>query len=177
MLARRSLLQLSAAAVVAGATTARAAEPQASRLAQLWAGLEFVDAQGQTFRLGDIPQRLKLVTLWANWCSGCLVEMPSLAGFTKTFGDQNAQVLLVSNPDDWQRDQLVARRLKLPFRLATISPGNSTASARAVLLDKDGAYVVPRSLVFTGPENVLCAQHTGSCDWDEEARRLKAQLG
>jgi thiol-disulfide isomerase/thioredoxin len=150
---------------------------RAQSLAQLWGELELVDSQGRTFHLADIPQRLKLVALWAHWCSGCLVEMPSLAAFANSFSNERALVLLVSNPDDWQPDQLVAHRLKLPFRLATVSPTNPAALSRAALLDSEGAYVVPRSFVFTGPENVLVAQHTGSYDWGDEARRLRAQWG
>lgn len=126
--------------------------------------------------MADVSQRLKLVKLWANWCSACLVEMSSLAAFSKAFGDE-AEILLVSNPDDWQRDQLTARRRQLPFRLATLSPANSASAVRAALLDREGAYVVPRSFLFAGPESVLTAQHTGSCDWADEARRLKARLG
>ena len=175
MLSLRALVRLSAAVLVAPAVAQ--AQPAPGALVRLWSGLELIDSQGQTFRLADIPQRLKVVKLWANWCSACLIEMPSLTAFTKAFGEHQAQILLVSNPDDWQRDQLAARRLKLPFRLATLSPTNVVSSSRAALLDRDGAYVVPRSFVFTGPENVLAAQHTGSCDWAEEARHLKAQLG
>jgi thiol-disulfide isomerase/thioredoxin len=175
MLSRRSVVQASAALLFAN--PAIAAQTQAAYLAQLWGGLDLIDSQGQTFRLADIPQRLKLVKLWAHWCSACLVEMPSVVAFAKSFGDETTEVLLVSNPDDWQRDQLAAQRLKLPFRLATLSPANSVSSTRAVLLDRDGAYVVPRSFLFTGPQNVLIAQHTGSYDWADEARRFKARMG
>jgi len=175
MLSRRSMLTLSAAAVLASREAA--AESQVARMSQLWGGLELLDPEGRSFRLADIPQQLKLVKLWAHWCPGCLVEMPSLAALAKALGEQRAQVILVSHPDDWRRDQLVAQRLKIPFRLATVSPANRSGAVRAALLDSDGAYVVPRSLVFSGPENVLAAQHTGSSDWTEQVPLLKARLG
>jgi thiol-disulfide isomerase/thioredoxin len=130
MLSRRSMIHLSAGLLAAGATTR--VQAGAGQLSHLWGGLELIDSQGEVFRLADIPQWVKLVKLWANWCSGCLAEMPALMTFAKTF-DGNGQVLLISNPDYWQRDQLTARRLKLPFRLATLSPANAAASNRAAL--------------------------------------------
>ena len=117
MLSRRSLFALSAAAVLTAETAA--AQPRPSPVSQLWSSLEFIDREERTFSLAEIQQPLKLIQLWAHWCPACLGEMGSLAALARSLGEQRAQVLLVSNPDDWRRDQLAAQRLRLPFRLAT----------------------------------------------------------
>lgn len=175
MLTRRLFLG-SAAAVAAGARAA-AAQPAVSPLAQLWAGLELEDVAGQAFRLADLKPRLKLIKLWAHWCPGCVMEMPSLIALADAVGRDNLEVVLVSDPDDFRRDQATALRLKLPFRLATASSQNRPDLIRATLLDRDGAYVVPRTLLFAGAENALTAQLTGSQDWRGRAGQFRAQLG
>src|SRR4051794_41938194 len=117
MLARRSLLRLSAAGLGVGRTAA--AQSESARISEVWAGLQLVDTAGRSFRLADLPQPLKLVKLWAHWCAGCLAGLPALAALAKTIGAENAHIVLVSHADDWRRDQLAAERLQLPFRLAT----------------------------------------------------------
>ena len=175
MLSRRLLFALSGAAALT--TAAARAQSRNSGLSRLWTGLEFMDSEGQRFGLADIRQPLKVVQLWANWCPACLGEMSSLVSLAKNLGEQRAQVLLVSNPEDWRRDQLAAQRLKLPFRLATLSPNNSSTDTRAALLNEQGAFVVPRSFVFLGTQNTLAMQHLGTANWADEGARLKARVG
>ena len=175
MLSRRLFLG-SVAAVAAGANAA-SAQGSGSQMGQVWAGLELVDAAGQAFRLSSLKPRLKLFKLWANWCPGCLIEMPSLVSLAEALGRDNLDVVLISNPDDFRRDQAAAQRFRVPFRLATPSSANRPDLVRAAMLDRDGAYVVPRALLFAGPENTLTAQLTGSRDWSGKAAQWKAQLG
>ena len=136
------------------------ADPQAA----LWRGLEFRDKEGRAFQIGT-GAPLTLVTMWAHWCPACLVEMASLSALASTLGPATLDIVLVSHPDYWAEDQLVAQRHHLNFRLATPGPGTDQAAVRAALT-VDGVFDVPRSLLFRGRDNGIAWTHLGSMDWD-----------
>lgn len=176
MLARRSLLRSAAGIAALAAATTKAQAVQTAAPASAWDKVEFTDRDGQAFRLSDLTAPLKLIKLWAGWCPACLVEMDGLRQTANLIGPANMTVLLVSNPEDWRRDQLVAERHKLPFPLATLSSANSPPMVRSALLDRSGAYVVPRTLLFEGAQNTLVSERLGSADWAGQAAQLKARV-
>ena len=173
MLSRRMFMAASTVALTGRGADAKA---ETLSLSRLWSGLEFVDATGRAFRLSDMQQPLKLVNLWASWCSACLVEMQSFETLARVLGEQNLKVLLVSNPEDWRRDQLCAQRLRLPFQIVTLPPTNPTEIIRSALLDRNGAVVVPRTILFSGKENRVALQQMGTLDWSTQVGRVRGLL-
>ena len=124
--------------------------------------MSFEDKDGRTFQLGQGSAPLTLVTMWAHWCPACLSEMPSLTALSTALGPQ-LDVLLVSHPEYWAQDQAAAQHRRLPHRMATLSSYNAPGVLEAALL-QDGAYTVPRSLVFRRDATVAWS-HLGSMDW------------
>ena len=161
-LARRSFLAMAAASVAAASrpAQARARLPEAADTG-LWRSVSFEDRDGRTFQLGSGPS-LTLVTMWAHWCPACLSEMPSLTALSAALGAQ-LEVLLVSHPEYWAQDQAMAQRRHIPHRMATLSSYNAPGTLEAALL-QDGAYSVPRSLLFRRDATVAWS-HLGSMDW------------
>lgn len=163
-LARRSFLAAAAAAVaaVSAPAAARTRLPAEQGDNGLWRGIAFQDRDGRTFQLGSGQAPLTLVTMWAHWCPACLSEMPSLTALSTALGPQ-LDVLLVSHPEYWERDQAAAQHRRIPHRMATLSSYNAPGVLEAALL-QNGAYTVPRSLVFRRDATVAWS-HLGSMDW------------
>ena len=162
-LSRRSLLALTSAGAVVAASPVRAEtrgpqQPDAS----LWRSVAFEDKDGRTFQLGDGSARLTLAAMWAHWCPACLSEMSSLGALSAALGSQ-LDVLLVSHPEYWAADQETAERRRIPHRMATVSSYNAPGLMEAALL-QDGAYAVPRSLLFRRG-NALAWAHEGAINW------------
>lgn len=174
-LMRRSLLTMLGASVISHTTSAMAAEDPQS---ELWRNVELLGQGGQRFRASEGRTPLRLLTLWAHWCPACFGEMPALASLVPTLGPDAIEVLLVSHPQYWVRDQEAARQRQLPFALATLSPANSPALVEAALTEATGAYAVPRALLFHGNDGVLAWSHRGTVDWRSQRAlgELRARL-
>jgi thiol-disulfide isomerase/thioredoxin len=46
-------------------------------------------------RLGDLKGKVRLVTLWAEWCPPCIIAMPDLAQLQKRYGGTHFEILAV----------------------------------------------------------------------------------
>ena len=140
----------------------------------VWSGLALIDQTGTGFQLGDRGP-LTFVNLWAHWCSACLSEMPSLEGMAARV---KLDVVLLSHPDNWARDQDAAARRRLPFRLATLSPANPLWVRQAVFEEHNRAYVVPRSVVYRREQRAVVMAQQGAERWDTPAnmRRITGLL-
>lgn len=162
-LSRRSLLAFTGASAVAaaGPVWADTRGPQQAD-ASLWRSVAFEDKDGRTFQLGDGSARLTLVAMWAHWCPACLSEMSSLGALSAALGSQ-LDVLLVSHPEYWAADLETAERRRIPLRMATLSSYNAPGVMEAALL-QDGAYAVPRSLLFRRGATLAWA-HAGTMNW------------
>lgn len=134
-----------------------------SAQAALWHGLALEDTEGRSFQVGSGAAKLTLVKMWANWCPGCLAEMPSLVAMAAALVPR-VEVVLLSHPDWWAQDRAAARRRGIPLRLAVPSRANDPSVVQAALL-VEGSYRVPRSLAFRATEGEIAWTHTGWQDW------------
>ena len=100
--------------------------------------------------------------------------MASLKAMTAAVGPQDIEVLLISHPEYWVRDQQAALSRGVPFRLATLSTSNAQAVTQAALTEANGAYAVPRSLLFRKTQDAAVWVHRGAQDW--AAANIVAQL-
>ena len=144
----------------------------------IWAGIDLMDASGGNFRLHQADTPLTLLNLWAHWCPACLAEMAALADLAGTIGPHRMRVLLVSHPEYWVQDQETARRRGIPLRLVTLSPFNPLPVVQAALLDQ-GAYAVPRTVLFRNASGTVEWRHRGAMDWRSASaiRAIRAHLG
>lgn len=166
-LTRRSLLG-ALAATATGLAPGQARATARDPVAALWTGMELMGQDGRSFALRDLPAPATLLHLWASWCPACLGEMASLADAASSVGGRRMDIVLVSHPEFWAADQAFAQRRGLPFRLAVPTASNASAVLDAALLEQ-GAYVVPRSLLFAGAGHETVWSHKGAVPWSSSA--------
>ena len=174
---RRSFLAGVGAAglfAAAGATSAKAESASDASLASLWQGMELIDADDNEFLIKDGRKPLTMIKMWANWCPVCLNELGKLDAFVAAVGPQNLDVILISHPSWFQEDQQVARRRNVGYRLATPSRSNGSGRIDAALMDANGLYSVPRSLILRKADDEVMLAHRGAMDWTNES--LLSQL-
>ena len=134
-----------------------------------WGQIELLDSDDRLFSVDQSPQPWVLIKLWANWCSACMRELDSVANITPALGAQNIDVVMVSHPDDWALNQQVTRGRNLPVRSARPSPMTSPSAIQAGLLNADGDFFVPRSMLFDRRSRSIVWSHMGGVDWSTQA--------
>jgi hypothetical protein len=98
----------------------------------------------------------------------CAAEMPQLTALISTLG-QGVEVILISHPQYWAADQAMARRRRLPFRLATFAPSNPAPIVEQALLGPGGVYSVPKTLAFRGRDCSIVLKRESSTEWSSAA--------
>lgn len=174
-LTRRLVLSALPAAGLAGLTAASPAlarRPESPEAA-MWRGMVVEDGAGRAFQLGTGRAPVTLVTMWAHWCGGCLMEAAPLAAFAASLGPR-VEVLLLSHPEWWAQDRAVVQQRRIGLRHVAPSSMNDPAVIRAALTPR-GAFHVPRSLALRNGDAELAWKHDGWTDWSSDATR--AQVG
>jgi thiol-disulfide isomerase/thioredoxin len=126
---------------------------------------DFVDVQGLHHHMGELTAPLVLVNLWAAWCPGCLIELPSLRALTQRLGPEVIEVVMLSHDMNWSGDVAFARRTAIPFRhwrLDPQAPDRVTEAAFRVEADRFG---LPQSAVLAGRNRLLVDATLGTRDW------------
>ncbi len=177
LITRRGALAGSLA--LASGQRARAEGRSNQSIDAVWQGIELSDATGATFQIRDCRATLTLVKLWANWCPACLTEMQTLKSLVAAIGPRDIEVILVSHPEYWSHDQLVARNRGFAFRLATLALNTAQPTIQAALTEPNGAYAVPRSLLFKKGKETAVWVHRDAREWNspEVITQLKSQIG
>jgi thiol-disulfide isomerase/thioredoxin len=60
----------------------------------------FKDLQGHNVSLATWKGKVLFVDFWATWCEACQVEMPSLIGLQKQYGDQGFTIIGVAMDEE-----------------------------------------------------------------------------
>jgi hypothetical protein len=162
-LARRQLL--AAATVPLAAPAAPGAEPATSRQAAALKAASFRDANGMPRRLEELSRPLLLIKLWAHWCAGCLVEMPSLLAMTRAPGMDKIDVVLLSHPLGWPNDLRRAREAAITLPLWRLAPGTPDAIVADSFRVRDNRFALPQTVLFAGPTRRLVHAGEGTEDW------------
>lgn len=55
-----------------------------------------VDANGASKKLSDYKGKVVLLTFWAQWCTPCLVELPSFGQLQAKYGDRGFTIVAVN---------------------------------------------------------------------------------
>lgn len=134
-----------------------------------WGQIQLLDSEDRLFNIDQSPQPWVLIKLWANWCSACMRELDSVSYITPTLGAQNIDVIMVSHPDDWALNQQVTRTRNLPVRSARPSPMTSPSAIQAGLLNAEGDFFVPRSMLLERRSRTIVWSHMGGMDWSTQA--------
>ena len=124
----------------------------------------FLDADGQTVRIGDLPEDVVVVNLWATWCAPCKTEMPTLAALQGTYPDR---VRVVAVSLDTVAKAPDARRF-----IAAHPPLRFYHDPNYALAGAVKAQGLPATIIY-GPDRLERARVLGAAEWDSpEARRL-----
>lgn len=154
------------------------ASPAELRQAAALAGAEFTDAQGAIHRLSELARPLVLINLWAAWCIGCLIELPTIRGLGSQLGPEALDVVLLSHDMNWRADLAYVREAGSPFRHWRLSPqATANVVAAAFRIDAD-RFGLPQSVVFAGRKRTLVRSCQGSVEWTapEQLRAARAWL-
>lgn len=118
--------------------------------------LSLPDLEGRPLDLRQhAAGRPLLINVWASWCAPCVEEMPELARFAATQGDNGVQVLgLALDTADGVRGFL--QRIPVDYPIVVETPGPRDASVQ--LGNTQG--LLPYSVLF-----------------DAQGRLVKAKLG
>jgi len=131
-------------------------------------GFSLPSLEGRRVSLSDYRGKKLVIAYWASWCGPCLMEMPSLGGFYRSYHkpDSGFEVLAISIDEDRSRAESYARAERLPFPVL-LDPDSRAADAYLV-----GA--IPALFVVETNGRVSYAE-TGAGEMLET--RLAARLG
>lgn len=166
----------------------RAAEAQWNSAPVL---LERIDAAGVAALARNPTRKLRLINLWATWCTPCVREMPALVAISRRLANRDFELITLSldDPKDEPRVRAflekhhvaapnrVQRSLKAEGRRTNnylfTEPGTD-ALARA--LDPQWSGPLPHT-VCIAPGGKLLWRHTGEVHAPELLERILAELG
>ena len=169
---RRTMLAgLATSLVLSSRTTARAEQ---ERTNTSWGGIELLDADDRSFSVDELDKPYALIKLWAHWCPTCLRDLASLPQAAPALAAR-LDVVLVSHPNEWARDQQVSREHGVPFRTARPSASNSWSRVQSALLAADGMFYVPRTLLYCKVSRAVVWSHLGGLDWSAPETLAKLQ--
>lgn len=175
---RRRFVAAAAASLLPLRATQAAAPVSIVRQSQALAAADFLAADGSGHRLSELQRKLVLVNLWAHWCEGCLIELPSLRQMIAQVGADSIDVVLLSHEMNWGDDLVYARRAGLPYRLWRLAPGTSEPTVAAAFRIENDRFGLPQALVYAGRARDLVDYNEGSQDWaaPEQIGRVRAWL-
>ena len=165
---RRNFLAGAGAAGLLATTMIRPARAQSATdnsLSSLWKDMELIDADGDSFSIAEGRKPLTLIKLWANWCPVCVGEVAALDRLVTAVGPQKLDVILISHPSWFAGDQATAQSRGVRYKLATPARSNGRERIQAALMNAEGMYAVPRSMVFAKAGGEVVAAHQGGMDW------------
>lgn len=116
---------------------------------------QIMDADGDTFMLGERRGKPMFINFWASWCVPCLAEFSSLEEFQTHFSDVEFMYISAESIEDFE--QYVQ---KTPHEL----PFYRQMSKVPTQL-RHGA--IPASYLIDAEGNVIF-QHIGAADWDDD---------
>ncbi|TWB28866.1 TlpA family protein disulfide reductase [Nitrospirillum bahiense] len=87
----------------------------------------FKDTAGQPFRFDSLKGKIVWVNQWAHWCAPCVAEFRVMRQVQKQVGADKLEIVLVSRPRDWEKDQAYVKEHDLPWRQVVLDlpPGTS----------------------------------------------------
>ena len=175
-ISRRTMLAGLATSLALSSRTAARASQESTNTS--WSGIELLDAEDRSFTVDNLGKPFTLIKLWAHWCPTCLRDLASLPDAAPALAAR-LDVVLVSHPNEWARDQQVSREHGVLFKTARPSASNSRSRVQSALLADDGMFYVPRTLLYSKATRTVVWSHLGGIDWSapESLDRLRPWTG
>lgn len=113
---------------------------------------------GSTTSLAERPGTVRIVNVWATWCTPCIAELPSLAAMADSLRADGVQVYAVAI-DDGRRVHRFLRRVKVAPPIYLEHDGFPRAWGRLTL---------PKTWIV-GPDDRVLSVRYGAARWDAPA--------
>lgn len=155
--------------------------------------VEFIDAEGVAKLRKNGTNKVRLINVWATWCSSCVEEFPILASAALQFSRRDFEFINISidEPEDLDAAKaFLSRQLPEPsdkLKKSLAAEGRKTNSylfkgedqeAIVKALDPEGweGLVVPHTLLVA-PDGSVIWRHNGEVDGDELRRKIIEYMG
>jgi thiol-disulfide isomerase/thioredoxin len=153
--------------------------------------LERIDTAGIAALAKNPTPKLRLINLWATWCTPCRSEMPGLVTVSRRLANRDFELITISldDPKDEGRvlEFLQSRHVAVPNRVQRslkaegrrtnnylFTDANTENLAR--VLDPEWRGPLPHS-VLIAPGGKILWRHTGPVDTAQLLNRLIEELG
>lgn len=113
---------------------------------------------------GNYQGKLVVLNMWAHWCASCVAEMASFKQLRETIGRNQIEVILLSRPENWEKDKEYARTHNFDFPLYVVGPQNSPIRVREAYQDY-GNLFLPQTIIYDRNGTPRFRQ-AGSIAWD-----------
>lgn len=125
------------------------------------------DFAGKPVHLADYRGKLVLLNFWASWCGPCLVEMPRLSAWQRTYAAAGLQVIGVSMDDtEAPAKRLLARQpVDYPVILGDAKLGETYG----------GVLGLPQTFLIDRRGHIV-ARYRGEADLAQMEAKIKSLL-
>jgi peroxiredoxin len=153
--------------------------------------VETIDAAGVAALAHNPTRKLRLVNVWATWCTPCVKEFPQLVSLSRRLGNRDFELITISvdEPKEQAKVQqfLEHQHASLPNRVkrSLAEEGRKTnnylftgANTEALFkaLDPQAPGPVPYTVLLS-PGGKIVYRHTGELDVADLHAKLLSELG
>jgi len=155
--------------------------------------VDFIDAAGVESLRKNGTQKVRLINIWATWCSACVAEFPELTKTARKFGLRDFEFISISLDEPTDKEAVKAflekQQAAIPDKIKKTlkDEGRTTNSyifkgedqeAIVKALDPEGweGLVVPHT-VLVAPDGKIIWRHNGEVDGDELREKILAFMG
>ncbi|TLD69341.1 redoxin domain-containing protein [Phragmitibacter flavus] len=155
--------------------------------------VEFIDAPGVAALRKNGTNKVRLINVWATWCSSCVAEFPELTNTARKFGLRDFEFISISLDDAADKDSVKAflekQQAAIPDKIkkSLAAEGRTTNSyifkgedqePIVKALDPEGweGLVVPHT-VLVAPDGSVIWRHNGEIDGNVLREKILAFMG
>jgi thiol-disulfide isomerase/thioredoxin len=140
---------------------------------------KLVDAKDRPFDWNAGGNAVIWVNQWAYWCAPCILEFADMKRLEERVGKNRLRIVLLSQPEYWERDKAKAKTLGVDFEMA-VPQGTSVADMAAIRFGKvkNGrvvGWILPNSSFMRADGEGLAAFRSpktwNSAEWETTIAR------
>lgn len=152
--------------------------------------VEFIDAAGVAALRKNGTKKVRLINVWATWCSSCVEEFPELTKTARKFGLRDFEFISISLDEAGDKEKVKAflekQQAAIPDKIkpslkeegrttnSYIYQGGDEELVKA--LDPEWPGPVPHT-VLLAPDGSIIWRHNGEVDGNELREKILAFMG
>lgn len=121
--------------------------------------MNFRDAGGEQYQIGDYLDKPVFINYWATWCPPCRAEMPTLEKLYQQYGEDIHFLFISNQAMGKQQDFLDANDYDMPVYQLVSNPGGNFSYS-----------VLPTSLIIS-EDNRIVLRKEGAVNWQSKSVR------